>query len=310
MHGDLQHGIGALRRCARSARRRPRPREPRERPSGCERSRRVGHDPWLAPVLAACSCFIEDLRATRQPSRGCGPLSATARARPMWSMPGIRLAIRGLMFNRLFGRKQARAGLRSFPTSATSPSAARVRLDPLAWRRLGADLQFSVRQRHPGDRGPGPDRPRRRRLRPPVLHRRPRDVAGGVQRPRRGRTSPTSPCSRPGRAPIRAPRPSARPGARGCRRAPSPTRACRSTAASGSATRRREPGAGQLLGRPARRPRRHRRPADLPDLHAVRPRPAGDGRELLLAIEQETEGGDVSFEIMVGIPLELGEFRA
>jgi len=33
-------------------------------------------------------------------------------------------------------------------------------------------------------------------------------------------------------------------------------------------------------------------------------------RELLLAIEQQTEGGDVSFEIMLGVALELGEFRA
>ena len=37
---------------------------------------------------------------------------------------------------------------------------------------------------------------------------------------------------------------------------------------------------------------------------------AGDGRELLLAIDQENEGGDVSFEIMLGVALELGEFRA
>lgn len=36
----------------------------------------------------------------------------------------------------------------------------------------------------------------------------------------------------------------------------------------------------------------------------------GDGRELLLAIDQENEAGEVSFEIMLGIPLELGEFRA
>lgn len=34
------------------------------------------------------------------------------------------------------------------------------------------------------------------------------------------------------------------------------------------------------------------------------------GRELLLAIEQQSEAGEVSFEIMLGIALELGEFRA
>lgn len=36
----------------------------------------------------------------------------------------------------------------------------------------------------------------------------------------------------------------------------------------------------------------------------------GDSRELLLAIEQQSEAGDVSFEIMLGVALELGEFRA
>jgi hypothetical protein len=36
----------------------------------------------------------------------------------------------------------------------------------------------------------------------------------------------------------------------------------------------------------------------------------GDGRELLLAIDQETEAGEISFEIMLGMALELGEFRA
>lgn len=36
----------------------------------------------------------------------------------------------------------------------------------------------------------------------------------------------------------------------------------------------------------------------------------GDGRELLLAIDQENEAGEVSFEIMLGMALELGEFRA
>lgn len=40
-------------------------------------------------------------------------------------------------------------------------------------------------------------------------------------------------------------------------------------------------------------------------------RPLGDGgKELLLAIDQETEAGDVSFEIMLGVALEAGEFRA
>jgi hypothetical protein len=37
---------------------------------------------------------------------------------------------------------------------------------------------------------------------------------------------------------------------------------------------------------------------------------AGEGTELLLAIDQENESGDVSFEIMLGVVLELGEFRA
>jgi hypothetical protein len=34
------------------------------------------------------------------------------------------------------------------------------------------------------------------------------------------------------------------------------------------------------------------------------------GRELMLALEQEPEGGDVTHEIMVGIPLDMAEFRA
>lgn len=34
------------------------------------------------------------------------------------------------------------------------------------------------------------------------------------------------------------------------------------------------------------------------------------GRELMLALEQEPEGGEPTHEIMVGIPLEMGEFRA
>jgi hypothetical protein len=39
--------------------------------------------------------------------------------------------------------------------------------------------------------------------------------------------------------------------------------------------------------------------------------PAGEGagRELLLAIEQEEDGQPVSHEIMLGVPLEMGEFR-
>jgi len=36
----------------------------------------------------------------------------------------------------------------------------------------------------------------------------------------------------------------------------------------------------------------------------------GEGRELLLAIEMEPEGGDLTHEIMVGIPLDIGEFEA
>lgn len=36
----------------------------------------------------------------------------------------------------------------------------------------------------------------------------------------------------------------------------------------------------------------------------------GDGRELLLAIEMEPEGGDLTHEIMIGIPLNVGEFEA
>ena len=36
----------------------------------------------------------------------------------------------------------------------------------------------------------------------------------------------------------------------------------------------------------------------------------GQGRELLLAIEMEPEGGDLTHEIMVGIPLNVGEFEA
>ena len=36
----------------------------------------------------------------------------------------------------------------------------------------------------------------------------------------------------------------------------------------------------------------------------------GEGRELLLAIEMEPKGGDLTHEIMVGIPLNVGEFEA
>jgi hypothetical protein len=41
----------------------------------------------------------------------------------------------------------------------------------------------------------------------------------------------------------------------------------------------------------------------------ARPMP-GDSRELLLAIEMEPAGGDLTHEVMVGIPLDLGEFSA
>ena len=36
----------------------------------------------------------------------------------------------------------------------------------------------------------------------------------------------------------------------------------------------------------------------------------GEARELLLAIELETEDHEISFEVMLGVPLEVGEFRA
>ncbi|WP_363082620.1 DUF2491 family protein [Phenylobacterium sp. SCN 70-31] len=36
----------------------------------------------------------------------------------------------------------------------------------------------------------------------------------------------------------------------------------------------------------------------------------GEGRELLLAIAMEPEGGDLTHEVMVGIPLDIGEFEA
>ena len=36
----------------------------------------------------------------------------------------------------------------------------------------------------------------------------------------------------------------------------------------------------------------------------------GEGRELLLALEMEPEGGDLTHEVMVGIPLDVAEFRA
>ena len=36
----------------------------------------------------------------------------------------------------------------------------------------------------------------------------------------------------------------------------------------------------------------------------------GEGRELLLAIEMEPQGGDLTHEVMIGIPLNIGEFEA
>lgn len=36
----------------------------------------------------------------------------------------------------------------------------------------------------------------------------------------------------------------------------------------------------------------------------------GEGRELLLALEMEPENGDLTHEVMVGIPLNVGEFEA
>jgi hypothetical protein len=36
----------------------------------------------------------------------------------------------------------------------------------------------------------------------------------------------------------------------------------------------------------------------------------GEGRELVLAVEMEPEGGDLTHEVMVGIPLDIGEFEA
>jgi hypothetical protein len=41
----------------------------------------------------------------------------------------------------------------------------------------------------------------------------------------------------------------------------------------------------------------------------ARPLP-GDGRELLLAIEMEPQGGDLTHEVMIGIPLDIAEFTA
>jgi hypothetical protein len=35
----------------------------------------------------------------------------------------------------------------------------------------------------------------------------------------------------------------------------------------------------------------------------------GEGRELLLVVEQEADGEPVSHEVMIGVPLEVGEFR-
>lgn len=39
-------------------------------------------------------------------------------------------------------------------------------------------------------------------------------------------------------------------------------------------------------------------------------RDLSSGRELMLALEQQPEGGETTHEIMIGIPLELAEFRA
>jgi len=36
----------------------------------------------------------------------------------------------------------------------------------------------------------------------------------------------------------------------------------------------------------------------------------GEGRELLLAIEMEPQGGDLTHEVMIGIPLDIAEFTA
>jgi hypothetical protein len=36
----------------------------------------------------------------------------------------------------------------------------------------------------------------------------------------------------------------------------------------------------------------------------------GDGRELMLALTLEPEGGDVTHEMMIGLPLSVGEFKA
>jgi Protein of unknown function (DUF2491) len=36
----------------------------------------------------------------------------------------------------------------------------------------------------------------------------------------------------------------------------------------------------------------------------------GEGRELLLTIEMEPQGGDITHEVMIGIPLDIAEFQA
>jgi hypothetical protein len=36
----------------------------------------------------------------------------------------------------------------------------------------------------------------------------------------------------------------------------------------------------------------------------------GDGRELLLALAMEPEGGDMTHEVMIGVPLDIAEFSA
>jgi hypothetical protein len=39
-------------------------------------------------------------------------------------------------------------------------------------------------------------------------------------------------------------------------------------------------------------------------------RDLGGGRELMLALEMQPEGGETTHEIMIGIPLEMAEFSA
>ena len=37
---------------------------------------------------------------------------------------------------------------------------------------------------------------------------------------------------------------------------------------------------------------------------------SGDGKELLLALTLEPEDGDTTYEMMIGLPLSVGEFKA